>query len=46
MGCIGKDKFGEEMKNNAQTAGVNVKYNLASTCYDTPLSTILHNQLL
>jgi sugar/nucleoside kinase (ribokinase family) len=40
MGCIGKDKFGEEMRNNAQTAGVNVKYNLASTCYDTPLSTI------
>jgi adenosine kinase len=28
MGCIGKDKFGEEMKNNAQAAGVNVNYNL------------------
>lgn len=26
MGCIGKDKFGEEMRNNAQTAGVNAHY--------------------
>ncbi|XP_042475674.1 adenosine kinase 2-like [Macadamia integrifolia] len=26
MGCIGKDKFGEEMKNNAKLAGVNVHY--------------------
>jgi hypothetical protein len=24
MGCIGKDKFGEEMKKNAQAAGVAV----------------------
>ena len=24
MGCIGKDKFGEEMKKNAQAAGINV----------------------
>jgi sugar/nucleoside kinase (ribokinase family) len=24
IGCIGKDKFGEEMKKNAQAAGVNV----------------------
>jgi adenosine kinase len=24
MGCIGKDKFGEEMKKNAQAAGVTV----------------------
>ncbi|KAF2934961.1 adenosine kinase 2 isoform X2 [Oryza sativa Japonica Group] len=26
MGCIGKDKFGEEMKKDAQTAGVNAHY--------------------
>lgn len=24
MGCIGKDKFGEEMKKNSTAAGVNV----------------------
>lgn len=24
MGCIRKDKFGEEMKKNAQAAGINV----------------------
>lgn len=24
MGCIGKDKYGEEMKKNAETSGVNV----------------------
>lgn len=24
MGCIGKDKFGEEMKKNSKLAGVNV----------------------
>jgi adenosine kinase len=24
MGCIGKDKYGEEMKKNAQAAGVTV----------------------
>ncbi|KAF7144100.1 hypothetical protein RHSIM_Rhsim05G0179500 [Rhododendron simsii] len=26
MGCIGKDKFGEEMKKNAKLSGVNVHY--------------------
>ncbi|KAK9682095.1 hypothetical protein RND81_10G049800 [Saponaria officinalis] len=26
IGCIGKDKFGEEMKQNAKVAGVNVHY--------------------
>ncbi|CAL5396082.1 unnamed protein product [Camellia sinensis] len=26
MGCIGKDKFGEEMKKNIKLAGVNVHY--------------------
>ncbi|KAG8650886.1 hypothetical protein MANES_07G077901v8 [Manihot esculenta] len=26
MGCIGKDKFGEEMKKNSRQAGVNVHY--------------------
>ncbi|VFQ97592.1 unnamed protein product [Cuscuta campestris] len=26
MGCIGKDKFGEEMKKNAKDSGVNVHY--------------------
>ncbi|KAJ6901850.1 adenosine kinase 2-like [Populus alba x Populus x berolinensis] len=26
MGCIGKDKFGEEMKKNSKKAGVNVHY--------------------
>ncbi|CAI0442738.1 unnamed protein product [Linum tenue] len=26
IGCIGKDKFGEEMKKNAKEAGVNVHY--------------------
>lgn len=26
MGCIGKDKFGEEMKKNAQAAGVTVSF--------------------
>jgi len=26
MGCIGKDKFGEEMKKNAKNAGVNAHY--------------------
>lgn len=26
MGCIGKDKFGEEMKKNSHDAGVNVHY--------------------
>jgi adenosine kinase len=26
MGCIGKDKFGEEMKKNSMKAGVNVSY--------------------
>ncbi|XP_061986742.1 adenosine kinase 2-like [Populus nigra] len=26
MGCIGKDKFGEEMKKNSMKAGVNVHY--------------------
>ncbi|KAG6479872.1 hypothetical protein ZIOFF_063348 [Zingiber officinale] len=26
MGCIGKDKFGEEMKKNSNAAGVNVHY--------------------
>ncbi|KAK8950413.1 Adenosine kinase 2 [Platanthera guangdongensis] len=26
MGCIGKDKFGEEMKKNAKAAGVNAHY--------------------
>ncbi|KAH9768385.1 Adenosine kinase [Citrus sinensis] len=26
IGCIGKDKFGEEMKKNSTAAGVNVKY--------------------
>ena len=26
MGCIGKDKFGEEMKKNSKAAGVNVHY--------------------
>ncbi|WOL15947.1 hypothetical protein Cni_G24729 [Canna indica] len=26
MGCIGKDKFGEEMKKNSTAAGVNVHY--------------------
>ncbi|XP_038906188.1 adenosine kinase 2-like [Benincasa hispida] len=26
MGCIGKDKFGEEMKKNSKNAGVNVQY--------------------
>lgn len=26
MGCIGKDKFGEEMKKNSKSAGVNVQY--------------------
>ena len=30
IGCIGKDKFGEEMKKNAQAAGINVSYKLAS----------------
>jgi sugar/nucleoside kinase (ribokinase family) len=24
IGCIGKDRFGEEMKRNAQTAGITV----------------------
>lgn len=24
IGCIGKDKFGEEMKKNSKAAGVNV----------------------
>ncbi|KAF3322256.1 Adenosine kinase 2 [Carex littledalei] len=26
MGCIGKDKYGEEMKKNAETSGVNAHY--------------------
>ena len=26
MGCIGKDKFGEEMKKNSKSAGVNVSF--------------------
>ncbi|KAE8666243.1 Adenosine kinase [Hibiscus syriacus] len=26
IGCIGKDKFGEEMKKNSKAAGVNVQY--------------------
>ncbi|KAL9997104.1 putative adenosine kinase [Helianthus debilis subsp. tardiflorus] len=26
MGCIGKDKYGEEMKKNSKSAGVNVHY--------------------
>ncbi|KAI3942063.1 hypothetical protein MKW92_037671 [Papaver armeniacum] len=26
IGCIGKDKFGEEMKKNSKLAGVNVQY--------------------
>ncbi|KAI6673262.1 hypothetical protein NL676_001168 [Syzygium grande] len=26
IGCIGKDKFGDEMKKNAKLAGVNVRY--------------------
>ncbi|CAK9147375.1 unnamed protein product [Ilex paraguariensis] len=26
MGCIGKDKFGDEMKKNSTAAGVNVHY--------------------
>ncbi|XP_066345447.1 adenosine kinase 2-like [Miscanthus floridulus] len=26
IGCIGKDKFGEEMKKNAQAAGINAHY--------------------
>jgi hypothetical protein len=26
MGCIGKDKFGEEMKKNSKLAGVNVSF--------------------
>jgi hypothetical protein len=30
IGCIGKDKFGEEMKKNAQAAGINVSYKFAS----------------
>ncbi|KAK6933390.1 Carbohydrate kinase PfkB, partial [Dillenia turbinata] len=36
IGCIGKDKFGEEMKKNAKQAGVNVPYyevdNATGTC--------------
>lgn len=28
MGCIGKDKFGEEMKKNSKLAGVNVSASL------------------
>lgn len=40
IGCIGKDKFGEEMKKNAQAAGINVSYKFAfvnffsSSCND------------
>ena len=30
MGCIGKDKFGEEMKKNCKQAGVNVGFILSS----------------
>ena len=30
IGCIGKDMFGEEMKKNAQAAGINVSYKFAS----------------
>lgn len=26
MGCIGKDKFGEEMKKNSKATGVNVSF--------------------
>lgn len=26
IGCIGKDKYGEEMKKNASDAGVNVSF--------------------
>lgn len=26
IGCIGKDKFGEEMKKNSKLAGVNVSF--------------------
>ena len=31
MGCIGKDKFGEEMKRDAKKAGVNVCFVLKVT---------------
>lgn len=33
MGCIGKDKFGEEMKKNSKRAGVNVSFFFYSTVF-------------
>lgn len=32
MGCIGKDKFGEEMKKNSKAAGVNVSLPFVPLC--------------
>lgn len=32
IGCIGKDKFGEEMKKNAKLAGVNVGLSSLVNC--------------
>ncbi|KAK6929182.1 Carbohydrate kinase PfkB [Dillenia turbinata] len=35
MGCVGKDKFGEEMKKSAKQAGVNVQYYEVGTATGT-----------
>ena len=39
IGCIGKDKFGEEMKKNAQAAGINVSYKFPF-CFPLQMSTM------
>jgi hypothetical protein len=45
IGCIGKDKFGEEMKKNAQAAGINVSYKFASVIFllHAMIFTLLHH---
>ncbi|KAF2295718.1 hypothetical protein GH714_033714 [Hevea brasiliensis] len=41
MGCIGKDKFGEEMKKNSRQAGVNVHYYEDETAPTGPVLFVL-----
>lgn len=41
IGCIGKDKFGEEMKKNSKLAGLNVNFLLYICLYiSTPLKNL------
>jgi hypothetical protein len=46
MGCIGKDKYGEEMKKNAQAAGVTVSSFILHFFYHSKCSALFVNSLM